>query len=64
MAESLGEIAKDIKYIQRDVTEIKIKMESNYVTREEFDPIKKGFYGLVSAVLLAFVGAVIALVIR
>ena len=57
-------MAKDIEYIKADVAEIKTKMEANYVTREEFDPVKKIVYGLVSIILVAVVGALITLVIR
>lgn len=35
---------------------------SNHVTRQEFDPIRKGFYGLVSFVFLAVGGAVVRLI--
>lgn len=60
----LAVIANDIQYIKTDVGEIKEKMEKNYVTREEFDPIKKIVYGIVSVILLAVIGAVIKLVIN
>lgn len=56
-------IANDISYIKRDVIEIKTRMENNYVTREEFEPIKKIVYGLVSLILVTVVVAVLALVI-
>lgn len=56
-------IANDISYIKRDVTEIKDKIERSYVTREEFEPIKKIVYGLVALILITVVGAVLALVI-
>lgn len=56
MVESVGTI-------KRDVSEIKEKLESHYVTKEEFDPIKKVVYGMVSLVLVAVIGALLALVI-
>ncbi len=46
--------------IQKDVTELK----SNYVTKSEFMPVQNITYGMVSLILLAFVGALIALVFR
>lgn len=36
----------------------------NYVTQAEFWPVKTGFYGFVSLVLTAVVGALIFLVIK
>lgn len=56
MVESVGTI-------KRDVSEIKEKLESHYVTKEEFDPIKKVVYGMVSLILVAVIGALLALVI-
>ncbi len=43
----LAIIATDIHYIQTDVAEIKRLQQVNYVTKEEFYPIKKVVYGLV-----------------
>ncbi|MFZ2992533.1 MAG: hypothetical protein WA061_02345 [Microgenomates group bacterium] len=46
------------------------KMESfeeakkSYIRREEFEPIKQIVYGMVGIILIGFIGAVIALVIR
>jgi len=53
----------EIRQVREDVTEIKTRLENNYVTRYEFDPIKKLVYGLVSIVLTAVVGALVALVL-
>lgn len=61
---SIALIAKDIEYIKTDVKDIKDKLESHYVTTEEFDPIKKIVYGIVALVLTGVVGALLALVIR
>jgi len=60
----LAVIATDVSYIKRDVAEIKNKLEADYVTRQEFDPIKKVIYGLVTLILTGVVGAIISLVIR
>ena len=40
------------------------KVSSNYVSKEEFEPIKKIVYGLVGLILVAVVGALMALVVR
>lgn len=64
MADTLEGIAKDISYIQRDVKDIKDTLKADYITRDEFEPIKRVVYGMVATILFAFIGAVIALVIR
>lgn len=46
------------------VDKIDVRLESDYITRQEFDPIKKVVYGVVSLILVAVVGALVALVIR
>jgi hypothetical protein len=61
--ESNAVLQNDISYIKKDVSEIKEKMESHYVTKDEFEPVKKVVYGLVALILVAVVGAAIALVI-
>jgi len=50
--------------IKDDVKEIKEKLEQDYVTVSEFDPIKKVVYGLIALILTSVVGALVALVIR
>lgn len=40
------------------------KIDTTYVTHAELEPIKKLVYGAVGVILLAFVGAVVALVIK
>lgn len=57
-------VGKDVEQIKKDITEIKLLVTQNYVRREEFNPVQKIVYGLVSVILMAVVGAVIALVIR
>lgn len=59
----IGIIQKDIEYIKRDVSEIKQKLDKDYVTKEEFDPVRKVVYGLISVILLAVVGALVGLVV-
>ena len=56
-------MAESVSTIKQDVTEIKTKLESHYVTKEEFDPIKKIVYGVVSLILVSVVGALLALVV-
>jgi hypothetical protein len=39
------------------------KVTAHYVSKEEFDPVKKIVYGLVTLILIAVVGALVALVV-
>ena len=57
-------IQNDISYIKTDICEIKIKLDGHYVTKEEFEPIKRVVYGAVGASLISLVGAILALVYR
>ena len=54
----------DLEYIKRDVADIKRSLENKFVTQDQFEPIKRIVYGLVSIVLTAFVVAVVALVLK
>lgn len=57
-------VGKDVEQIKKDITEIKLLITQNYVRREEFNPVQKIVYGLVSVILMGVMGALIALVIR
>lgn len=59
----LALIAQDIHYIQTDVAEIKRLQQVNYVTKEEFYPIKRVVYGLVG-ILGAIATAVIVFLLQ
>ena len=56
-------IGEKVENIESKVINIEQKLEGHYVTKEEFDPVKKIVYGLVSIVLVAVIGAILALVI-
>ena len=60
----LAVIQNDITYIKQEVSEIKRLVQEHYVTKSEFEPIKKIVYGLVSLILIAVVGAILALIIK
>ena len=53
----------DLTYVKDTVTKLDAKISNGYVTKEEFDPIKKIVYGVVSLILVAVVGALVALVV-
>jgi hypothetical protein len=57
-------INKDVKYIKEEITDIKKLITSEYVTKTEFDPIKKLVYGLVTTVLLSVVAAGLTLILK
>lgn len=59
----LAIIANDISYIKRDVADIKTNVEHGYVTKDEFEPVRKLVYGLVGIILVAVVGALVGLVV-
>lgn len=54
----------DIGYIKSTVTDLKSSLQSNYIGREEFEPIKKIVYGMVGLILVAVVGALMALLLK
>ena len=62
-SETLAVLANDVAHIKADIAEIKQSMINSYITRVEFEPVKKVVYGLVTIVLIAVVGALVALVI-
>jgi len=39
-------------------------MKANYVTKEQFSPVQKVVYGLVSTILITVIAGVLALVIK
>jgi hypothetical protein len=52
-------VAVHIAYIRQDIQEIKTKLESDFMTRKEFEPYKKIIQGLVGVTLLAAISAVL-----
>jgi outer membrane murein-binding lipoprotein Lpp len=59
----MEKMAKSIGGIKEDVNDLKEMMDSRYVTRTEFEPIRNIIYGMVGVVLLAVVTALVALVV-
>lgn len=59
----LAIIQTDLNHIKNDVTEVKTKLEENYVTHTEFTPVKNVVYGLVAVILTTVVGALVTLVL-
>ena len=59
----LAVIQNDLTYIKAKLNDVDEKVSTHYVSKEEFEPIKKIVYGLVSLILIAVVGALVALVV-
>jgi len=59
----LAVMETNIEHIQKDIAEIKRMLANNYITKAEFDPVRRIVYGGVSLVLVAVFTAIIALVL-
>lgn len=59
----LAVMQNDVTYIKEKLNAIDEKVSTHYVSKEEFEPIKKIVYGVVSLILVAVVGALVALVV-
>jgi hypothetical protein len=66
MAEGREQTGIEVKleFIIKELDEIKLKLEKNYVTAEEFKPVKTIVYGMVALILTGVVTALIALVLK
>lgn len=53
-----------LEFIIKELDEIKLKLERNYVSQEEFKPVKNLVYGIVSIILTAVIVAFVALIIK
>jgi hypothetical protein len=60
----LALIQQDLTYIKANVDDIKDKMEKDYVTQEEFKPIKKFVDIIQGLIITGVVGALLALIIK
>lgn len=60
-------MAKDIEWIKSTVVSIDNKLESDYITRKEYDadiqPIKRIVWAVGGLIITAFVGAVLKLIL-
>lgn len=61
---SVTNIHRDIREIKDMMVTMKTEMTAGFVRNETFSPVQKIVYGLVSLILIAVVGAVIALVLN
>lgn len=54
----------DLEYIKKNIDDLKGQISQNYISRAEFEPIKKIVYGMVALVLTSVFGAILALIIQ
>ncbi len=59
----LAIMQNDLTYIKEKLNTVDNKVSTHYVSKEEFEPIKKIVYGVVSLILVGVVGALVALVV-
>lgn len=57
-------ICQSIVQIGKDIAELKERVGAEYVTQDQFAPIKSVVYGLVGIILMAVVGALTAMVLK
>lgn len=60
----LAVIANDITYMKEQLKDIGAQLGANYVTKEEFAPIKRIVYGMVGVILVGVLTALMALIVR
>ncbi|MCP3681693.1 MAG: hypothetical protein GY861_03290 [bacterium] len=59
-------LAKDIEYVKKGVDQLRQDFrdwKKNFVTQDQFKPVKALVYGFTSLILISVIGAVIALVV-
>ena len=50
--------------VREDLKELNNKIDNNYITRIEFEPVRNIVYGLVSLLLTGIIGSLLMMVIR
>lgn len=58
----LGEILQKLVNVEKQISKIEDQLESHYVTRKEFDPVKNIVYATAALILIGFFGVLTALV--
>jgi hypothetical protein len=57
-----GKLIEKVENIEKTVNEIKQRLDADYVTKEEFKPVKTLVYGFTGLILTAVIVALLALV--
>ena len=63
-APEMKTLALHIDYIRKDISDIKAKLDKDYVHRSEFEPIQRIVYGVVAVMGISVIGALLALVVN
>lgn len=63
IATQIARIDERTVRMAQDMADVKTTLQQDYVTQDQFEPVKKLVYGLVSLILITVVGAILALVI-
>jgi len=50
--------------VRKDINALSEKIDNNYVTKSEFEPVQKIVYGLVGMMLVTVVSALLLLVVK
>lgn len=64
MAVNQAVMANDIQYIKQKLDSIETQVTSHYITKDEFEPVKRLVYGMVGLILIAVVGALVNIVVH
>jgi hypothetical protein len=64
METEITALQKDMEYVKERLDEIVDKLDTKYVTKDEFAPIRALVYGCASIMLTAVVGSLVYLVIK
>jgi hypothetical protein len=57
-------ILNKLERIEKDISALDKRLDDEYVTRDQFEPVKSVVYGTISVLLLSIVGALVALVVK
>lgn len=60
----ISKLQQDVEYIKETLKEILVKLDTKYITREEFGPIKALVFGFAGIVLTAVIGSLVYLVVK
>jgi len=61
---ALGDLQTRMKYVESTISKVDLRLESQYVTHDQFQPVKQVVFGLISLVLVSVVGALMAILLK
>lgn len=62
--EILAIMELNIEYIKEEVTKVVDRVDKDYVTKTEFNPVRNIVYGMVGVILVAVLGALLKFIIK